>query len=215
MKASLQWEVTEFLLSVPLGPTAKFHVCSRKCCRGEWSLLSTLSLSCMLTQKESGFPLLKADSQQWEDELQCHMQKTRIKALLAWFTPIPSLLSYPAGFLGVRTPHIFGYVSPGSSSWELSPGHNTEKGRAVYGIQDGSLWESQGEHWQLLPLPGYSWGKYTAPHGDQTHCSWFCLYLAHQPPKCCWLRCSARASSNLPSGQGWNFTSEHVQSSGW
>lgn len=200
MKASLQWEVTEFFLSVLLGPTTKFHDCGRKCCWGQWGLLSRGS--CTLTQKESGFPLLKADSQQWGDELQCHTQKTRIKALLAWLTvSLPSWVSsrtFGCEDTCVTRKHQLRVQAITPRKAELCV---------------GSRIDPAGHCREQLP-PSLGWGTHRAPHGDQTHHSQFCLYLAHQPPKSCWLRCSACASSNLPSGQGWDFTSEHVQSSG-
>lgn len=202
MKASLQWEVTEFFLSVPLGPTAKFHDCGRKCCWGEWGLLSRGS--CTLTQKEGGFPLLKADSQQWGDELQCHTQKTKIKALLAWLAAIPSLLSYPAGS-GCEDTCVTGKHQLRAESRPL----HQEAEPCM-----GSRMVPAGHGWEQLP-PSLGWGTHAAPHGDQIHGSQFCLYLAHQPPKGCWLRHSACANSNLHGVQGWDFTSEHVQSSGW
>lgn len=207
MKAILQWEVTKFFLSVPLGPTAKFHNCGRKCCWGEWGLLSRGS--CTLTQKEGGFPLLKLDSRQWGDKLQCHTQKTRIKALLAWLTAIPSSwaiqqdlwmwghlchLEAPAeGWVQATTPRK---AEPCTGSGMDRAGHRGESASSSH------------------PSLGAAEAN-PAPLGDQTYCSQFCLYLAHQPLKGCWLRDSACASSNLPGGQGWDCTSGHVQGSGW
>lgn len=114
--------------------------------------------------------LLKADSWQRGDELQCHMQKTRIKALscMAYTYPFPPELS--SRILGCEDTCVAGKPQLRAES---RPQHQERQSRV------------RREHRRLPPLPGCGWGKHTAPHGDQTHCSRFGLYLTHQPPKGC------------------------------
>lgn len=183
MKANLQWEVTEFFFSVPLSPTAKFHDCW-----GEWGPLSRSS--CTLTQKAGGgggFPLLKADSQQWGHELQCHTQKTRIKALLAWFAPIPSLLSYPAGSLDVGTP-----VSPGSTSWDQARTARKAEPRVGSGMdRAGNHWESARSSQPSLGEAGANTQLCVRSNPSQLLFSVF----STSAPQGCWLR---RLSAQWP-----------------
>lgn len=91
----------------------------------------------------------------------------------------------------------------------------------------GDTWPGQQERqsrvwdlgWIMLGIaervpgaPSPPWVRLGQTHSsvwDQTHHSCFFLYLAHQPHR------AADSGANLPSGQGWDFTSEHVQSSGW